>query len=253
MTLLGGAAAVWPLAARAQQPGLPVIGFLASGSADIVGPALAAFRQGLMEIGFVEGQNVTIEYRWADEVYDRLPALAADLVHRQVRVIATAGGNLPAIAAKAANSSIPIVFTTGGDPVAAGLVASFNRPGGNLTGASFFSGELGPKRLELLHEVVPAARVVAVLLNPNSTNFENQATNLQAAARSLGLQLHVVRTSTDQDVEALPSTIAQSQIGALLIGPDNFIFSRNERIASLALSTECPRSTSGGNSPLPAA
>jgi putative tryptophan/tyrosine transport system substrate-binding protein len=240
INLLGGAAA-WPMVARAQQAAMPVIGFLATGSRgsnDAV--SLPAFRRGLGEIGYVEGRNLSLEYRWADENYDRLPTLAADLVRRQVKVIATAGGFLPALAAKAATKSIPIVFSGGNDPVGAGLVASLNRPGGNATGALFLSGELGPKRLELLHQLVPTATAIAILLNPLNPNFENASKEIEAAARALGLQPHVLRASTDRDIDTVFETITRLHAGALLVGPDNFIFSRNGRIAILALSHAIP-------------
>jgi putative ABC transport system substrate-binding protein len=234
ITLLGGAVIAWSVSARAQQGAKPVIGYLGGGSSRPSDVGLAAFRQGLKETGYVEGQNVAIEYRWADFQYDRLPALAADLVRRQVTVIAAVPGNA-ALAAKAATATIPIVFNSGVDPVGTGLVASLNRPGGNLTGVFQLSVELGPKRLELLHQVVPTATVLAAVLNPTNTNVETQSRNLQAAARSLGLQLQVLHVSTDDDFDTIFATMAQSRAGALLIGPDQFLFSRNEQIAALAL------------------
>jgi putative tryptophan/tyrosine transport system substrate-binding protein len=230
---LRGGAAMLPVAARAQQQ-MPVIGYLHGGSSRPNDIGLAAFRQGLSEAGYVEGQNVGIEYRWAGVQYDRLPALADDLVRRKVTVIAAATGNA-ALAAKAATATIPIVFNTGVDPVGAGLVASLNRPGGNLTGAFQLSGELGPKRLELLHQVVPTATVLAVALNPTNINIETQSRNLQAAAQSLGLRLQVLHVSTDDDFDTIFATMAQSRAGALLIGADQFLFNRNEQIAALAL------------------
>ncbi len=241
--LLGGASAAWPLTARAQQPAMPVVGFLSTGSAGTasVAVSLNAFRQGLAEAGYVEGRNVAIEYRWADEVYARLPELFADLVRRQVSVIAATGGSVGTLfAGKATITNIPVVFSGGGDPVAAGLVASLNRPGGTLTGATFFSGELGPKRLDLLHQLVPTVTAVTFLLNPLNRNFESLSKTLGAAAGEIGLQLHVLRARTDGDIDAAFATLAQLGAGALLIGPDNFIFSRYERIAALALRFRVP-------------
>jgi putative tryptophan/tyrosine transport system substrate-binding protein len=233
ITLLGGAA-ILPVAARAQQSAMPVIRYLGGGSSRPRDAGLAAFHQGLKETGYVEGKNVAIEFRWAEGQYDRLPGLAAGLVRRGVAVIVASPG-IAALAAKAATATIPIVFNSGVDPVRAGLVASLNRPGGNLTGVTQLSVELGPKRLELLHQVVPTATVLAAVLNPTNTNAETQSRNLQAAASSLGLQLQVLHVSTDDEFDTIFATIAQSRAGALLIGPDQFLFSRNEQIAALAL------------------
>jgi putative ABC transport system substrate-binding protein len=231
LTLLGSAATAWPLPAWTQRS-MPTIGFLNSGSPAAAADLARAFRLGLSETGFTEGQNVTIEYRWAEDQNDRLPALAADLVRRQVAVIAANG---PAVVvAKAATSTIPIVFQVGVDPVQAGLVASLNRPGGNLTGMTILSGELGPKQLELLHELVPGARKLAVLLNPTgSTNAETLSRD-QEAARALGLELQVLEASRDQDFAAAFATLTQAQAGALAIGADPFFTNRSTQLAALA-------------------
>jgi ABC-type uncharacterized transport system substrate-binding protein len=232
ITLLGGAA-TWPLAAHAQQPAMPVVGVLHSASSAERARYMAAFRQGLKETGFVEGQNAAIEYRWAESQYDRLPGLAADLVLRQVAVMFA--GSLPALlAAKAATTTIPIVFAVGGDPVKDGLVASLNRPGGNITGVSLFFGELLAKRLGLLRELVPRATVVAVLLNPNNPNFEARLGNVQAAARAIGQRLHVFNANSESEIDRSFATFAQLGAGALLVGDDPFLESRRVHLISLA-------------------
>jgi putative ABC transport system substrate-binding protein len=234
---LGGAAA-WPLVARAQQPSMPVIGFLHSGSPNLYADRLRTFRQGLKEAGYVEGENVAIEYRWAENQYDRLPALAADLVRRQVAVIIA--NNPAALPAKAATTTIPIVFQVGSDPVAVGLVASLNRPGGNLTGITSLNVEIGPKRLELLRELVPTATIFALLVNPTNPNAETLSRDLQGAARSLGLQLHVLHASTELDFDTVFTTLTQLRAGGLVIGPDAFFNDRSEQLAALTVRHAVP-------------
>src|SRR5262245_18351512 len=236
---IGGVAATWPLAARAQQSAMPVIGFINAAPAQSYGPQLAAFLKGLDEKGYVDGRNVTIEYRWADGPYDRPPSLAADLVHHQVAVIA-ASTTPAALAAKAATTTIPIVFTTVGDPVQLHLVASLNRPGGNVTGVTQLNVELAPKRLELLHELVPTARVVALLVNPTNPNTETNTKELQAAARTLGLEFHVLNASTESDFDGVFARLIQLRAGGLLIGPDTLFASRSEQLAALALRHAVP-------------
>jgi putative tryptophan/tyrosine transport system substrate-binding protein len=232
ITLLGGAAA-WPIAARGQQTTTPVIGFLHSASLAERAQYVAAFRQGLKEVGFVEGQNVRIEYRWAESQYQRLPELAGDLVRRQVDVIFA--GSLPAVvAAKAATSIIPIVFTVGGDPVREGLIASLNRPGANATGVVLFFGELIEKRLELLRELVPGATAIAVLLNPNNPNAEARLAKLEAAARAVGQQIHVVRIRSEGDIDSGFAHIVGLGARAVLVVDDPFLESRRLQIITLA-------------------
>ena len=218
ITLLGAGGA-WPLAARAQQPAMPVIGFLNPASPESLPPFLRAFRQGLKDTGYVEGENLAIEYRWAEDQFDRLPALATELVRRQVAVIAATGGISSATAAKAATTTIPIVFMVGEDPVRLGLVASLARPGGNLTGINFFNAELAAKRLELLRELVPAAARVAVLVNPaNATNAETTLTDVEAAARAIGLQIQVLNASNSREIDAAFATFARDRPDALFVG-----------------------------------
>jgi putative ABC transport system substrate-binding protein len=239
ITLLGGTAFVWPLAARAQQPALPVIGFLNGASPDGYAPMAAAFRQGLKETGFVEGDNVAIEYRWANGHYDRLPGLAADLVHRAVAVIAAT--STPAnLVAKAATSTIPIVFTTGSDPVQLGLVGSLNRPGGNVTGVTQMSLEVEPKQLELAHALVPKATIVAVLVNPTDPRTETVTGVLQAAAITFGLQLNVLRASSETEIDDAFTTFIQQRAGVLVICPEAFFNSQAERLAALAIRHSLP-------------
>src|SRR6516164_4435657 len=234
ITLLGGAAAAWPLAARAQQPAMPAVGFLNGQSPRTWAPMLDAFRKGLNESGYDEGRKVAIEYRWAEGKPDRLPALAIDLVQRQVAVIVATGGSNPAIAAKAATSTIPIVFTSNDDPRKYGLVASLNRPGGNVTGVSWFSAELGPKRLALLHDLVPNVTTIALLLNPNNAETARQPAELQEAGRALGLQIIILHTLSIGDIDAAFANIVQNRIGALVVAGDSFLASRREQIMTLA-------------------
>jgi putative ABC transport system substrate-binding protein len=242
ITLLGGTVATWPLAARAQQPALPVIGFVnvASGKGGYAAPHLSAFLKGLSEAGYVDGRNVTIEYRWAEGQSDRLPAMVADLVNRQVAVIA-ATSTPAALAAKAATTTIPIVFTTTGDPVQLDLVTSLNRPGGNVTGVTQTNLEILPKRLQLLHELVPTASVIALLVNPaNPTLAEINAKELQAAARTLGLELHVLNAITERDFDGVFAKLTQLRAGGLVIGGDPFFSGRTEQLAALALHHAVP-------------
>jgi putative tryptophan/tyrosine transport system substrate-binding protein len=240
ITLLGGTAAAWPLAARAQQPTMPVIGFLGSDSPDLYADRLRAFWQGLKETGYIEGQNLAIEYRWAEGRNDRLPALATDLSRRPVAVIA-ASTTPSALALKAATATIPIVFFVAGDPVALGLVASLNHPGGNLTGTTTLTLEVGQKWLQLLHEMVPTATTFALLVNPTSPNLaEAQSLDLQKAARALGLQVHLLQASTDQDFDTVFATLVKLRAGGLVISSDSFFFTRSEQLAALAAQHAVP-------------
>jgi putative ABC transport system substrate-binding protein len=241
ITLLGGVAA-WPIAARAQQPTMPVVGFLSTDSPNRTNDIVRGFRQGLQDTGYFEDRNVAIEYQWADGQYDRLPALAADLVRRQVTVIATNGGAQAALAAKMATTTIPIVFGMGADPVPLGLVTSLNRPGGNITGISLLNQELGPKRLQLLHEMAPAATIVGLLVNPTGPDTVTQSQELQAAAPALGLELHILPASTERDFDAVFATLVRLRAGALMIGADPFLSSRSEQLAALALRNGVPAS-----------
>jgi putative tryptophan/tyrosine transport system substrate-binding protein len=229
-----GSAAAWPVVARAQQAAMPVIGFLSAQSADDdYNNYTVPFLQGLKETGYVEGQNVAVEYRWAENQIDRLPALAADLVRRRVAVI-VAGSVTVALAAKAATTTIPIVFGAGGDPVAMGLVGSLNRPGGNLTGIAILESELAPKRLQLLRELIPHAAVFGVLADPAAVPTQSAITDLQAAARTLGLQLIVVSARTDSDLETAFTVLSQQRVGAVLVGNSTFYTRRTEQLAALA-------------------
>jgi putative tryptophan/tyrosine transport system substrate-binding protein len=231
---LSGTAFALPLAARAQQTAAPVIGFLGGGSPDLVPDRLREFRRGLGESGYVEGQNVTIEYLWADGHYDRLPELAADLVRRQVSVIAALGSTAAALAAQGATTTIPIVFNIAGDPIELGLVRGLARPGGNITGVATLGTAVGPKRLELVHELVPAAMIVAGLVNPNSPLAETQSRGFQEAAHTLGLEMRLLNASTDRDLDTAFASLVQLRAGALVIGNDALFTSRTEQLASLA-------------------
>jgi putative tryptophan/tyrosine transport system substrate-binding protein len=239
ITMLGGAAA-WPFAARAQQPALPVIGFLNSSSPSGYARMVVAFRQGLNETGYIEGRNVTIEYRWAEGQNDRLPELAGDLVGRKVTVIAATTA-AAALAAKAATATIPVVFEMAGDPVQLGIIATLNRPGGNVTGVTNLNIEVAPKRLELLHEVIPAATTFALLINPsNPTLAEPTIRDIRASAHTLGVQLHVVSATTDNEIDNAFASLANLRAGGLVIGGDQFFSSRIERLASLAVRYAVP-------------
>jgi putative ABC transport system substrate-binding protein len=238
IALIGGTAAAWPIMARAQRPEIPVVAFLNGGSPDGYAPMVAAFHQGLKDTGYVEAQSVRIEYRWADGQYGRLPAMAADLVHRQVAVIVTNSPGM--LAAKAATTTIPIVFTTSGDPVELGFVASLARPGRNITGVTQLNVEVAPKRLELMHELVPTATIMAVLVNPAYPSAEIQSRGMQAAARTLGVQLHILRASNERDIEDAFATLAQLRAGAFVISSDPFFNSRAEQFAALALRHAVP-------------
>jgi putative ABC transport system substrate-binding protein len=233
ITLLGATAGAWPLAARAQQPAMPVIGYLGAQSAAAFASRIAAFRQGLGETGYAEGRNVAIEFRWAEGRHDRLPGLAADLVAHQVAVIVAPGGAPAAIAAKSATTSIPIVFEMGADPIAIGLVASLNRPGGNLTGVSSLNVEVTPKRLEILHEAIPTGAVVAILLNPTSPTADSQLKQLQEAARTLALQLHILHASTEGDFDKVFATLLQLRPKGLVVASDTFFATHSEQLAAL--------------------
>jgi putative ABC transport system substrate-binding protein len=240
ITLLGGTAATWPLAARAQQRAMPVIGFLSSTSPQVYAARLPAFAQGLKEEGYIEGQNVAIDYRWAGDRDDRLPVLAAELVHRQVTVIA-AGGTPASVAAKAATATIPIVFETASDPVTLGLVVSLNRPGGNLTGVTNLNVEVAQKRLELLRELLPAATIIAVLVDPSAPALTEQfMRGMQAAAPALGMQLDVLHASSDRDLDTVFADLSQLRADALIIGPYLFFTSRMEQLGALSLRHAVP-------------
>ena len=238
--MLLAAAAARPLAARAQQSAMPVIGLLGATSAQGYAGQLAAFRRGLADAGFSEGRDVVIEYRWAEDQYERLPALAADLVRHRVAVIATIGGNAASLVAKAATTTIPVVFHGSIDPVEAGFVASFNRPGGNMTGVVTLNIDTGQKRLELMHEILPSASTIGLLLNPINPIAETQAKDLQVAANKLGVSLHVLHASTEPEFEPAFAALTQLRAGGLVIGTDGFLVSRSEQLAALTLRHALP-------------
>jgi putative tryptophan/tyrosine transport system substrate-binding protein len=240
ITLLGGAAVAWPFAARAQQPVMPVIGFLNGQSVGTYAYLVAAFQSGLNETGYVEGRNLAIEYRWAEGRDDRLPEMAADLVRRQVAVIMTGGTPASSLAAKAATSTIPIVFTTGADPVKLGLVASFNRPGGNVTGISFLVNQLVAKRLELLHELLPNVTPISALMNLRYPNADAIRKDLENAARAINLNLNILNASSESEIDAAFKTIAQERAGALFVGSDPFFNSNRKMIVALAANYAIP-------------
>jgi len=241
IALLGGAAAAWPLAARAQQPEMPVLGVLSAEWPDLFTERLRAFRDGLKEAGYVEGRNLAIEYRWAEGQNDRLPALAADLVRRQVTVIVAAGTTPGALALKAATSTIPVVFYIGADPIEVGLVTSLSRPGGNLTGVVTLNVEVAAKRLELLHELVPSATVVALLVNPTNPALAATITrDLQTAAQTLRLELHILHASSEREIDTAFATLVRLRAGALVIGADALFNSRSDQLAALTLRHSVP-------------
>ena len=239
ITLIGGAA-TWPLAARAQQPAMPVIGFMSARSPEDSAHLVAAFRRGLGESGFIEGQNVAIEFRWAHGQYDRLPALADELVRRQVNVLVAVGGEPSPLAAKRATSTIPIVFGVGSDPVSIGLVESFSRPGGNVTGVTLMTALMEPKRLGLLRELVPGALLVGVLLNPVFPPAARQLQELEQAARTIGQRLVVTKASTDEELNAAFAVLVQERIGALLVAADPYFDTRRDRIIAVAAQHRLP-------------
>ena len=232
ISALGGLAA-WPLSARAQQPAMPIVGYLNSTSPGGSAPLVAAFRAGLGETGYVEGQNVQIKFRWAEGQYDRLPELASDLVRRKVDVIATSGGDRSAVAAKSTTQTIPIVSVIGGDPVADGLITNLARPGGNLTGVSFLTTELMPKRLELLAELVPGAKLIALLLNPSSPNVERVTRSMQEAAQTKGVKLYILKATRESEIDSAFDAIAGLHIGALVVAADPFYNSRAQQFVEL--------------------
>ena len=240
ITLLGGAVTAWPLGVGAQQAAMPVIGFLGGGSPDAFAHVVDAFRQGLYETGFAEGQNVTIEYRWAEGQYDRLPALVADLIRQKPAVIVATGGDVGVRAAKKAATAIPIVFTSGSDPVAAGFVSSLNRPGGNVTGVSLFVSVLEVKKLDLLRELVPTAAVIGFLVNPNNPRADVDTADMQAAARALGKLLLILKADGEHDFDAVFTNLAQQRVDALVVHTEPFFLSRRDHLVELAARYSIP-------------
>ena len=240
IALLGGTAAAWPLAARAQQPAMPVIGFMSGRAPQDSAHLVSAFRQGLAETGFVEGQTVTIEFRWANGDYDRLPALAADLVSRKVAVLVGVGGDVSALAAKKATATIPVVFGMGADPVKAGLVASFNRPGGNATGFTLLTSEMESKRLGLLREIVPAVQLIGILVNPKFPSSSQELNDLELAAKGIGQRLFVASANDDAELDAALTSLGQQRVGALLVTAAPFFDTRLERIVGFAAQNRLP-------------
>jgi putative tryptophan/tyrosine transport system substrate-binding protein len=239
ITLIGGAVA-WPLAARAQQPAVPVIGFLHSLSPEVFAPFLAAFREGLSEAGFIDGQNMRIDFRWAEGQYDRLPAMAKELVGQQVALIVAGGGDRPALAAKAATTTIPIVFTGSDDPVGFGLVTSLNRPGGNVTGVSLFTSELEVKKFALLRELAPTIPRIVMLVNPNNPTAEPNVRDVEAAARAVGQRIDVLRAGSEREIDSAFRTMVAQRADALLVAHDPFLFGRREQLVALAAYTAIP-------------
>ena len=246
ITLLGGAAAAWPLAARTQQPAMPVIGFLSGYAAESFAPETkpyaAAFRRGLSETGYSDGHNVAIEYRWAENQPSRLPVLAAELVRRKVTVIVATGGTAAALAAKGATATIPIVFTGGSDPVAIGLVASLNRPGGNVTGVTFLASVLAAKRLDLLNELAPRASLIGLLVNPDNPNAPSETRDMQAATRAIGKQSVLVRASTDHELDVAFASLVEQRANALVVAADTFFVSRRDQLVALSARYAIPAS-----------
>ena len=240
ITLLGGSAITWPLAARAQQPAPPVVGFLGSGSLQSDAFRLAAVQQGLTESGYVEGRNVAFEYRWAEDHYERLPALAAELVRRGIAVLISIGGNTSAVAAKSSTATIPVVFATGSDPIKLGLVTSLNRPGGNVTGVNFLTEMLVAKQFEVLYETIPRTPLIGFLVNPTNANAEADTKNVLAAAESLGQKLVVVQAQTDSELEAAFVALVRQRAGALMVMGDAFFLSRRNKLVELAARQAIP-------------
>ena len=240
ITLIGSMVVAWPLAAAAQQPALPVVGFLGAGSRESDAYRAAAVRKGLIEAGFVEGRNVAFEYRWAEDQYERLPALAVDLVRREVAVLVAIGGITSAIAAKSATATIPVVFEIGGDPIGMGLVSSLNRPGGNITGVSFLTGTLVAKQFEILHETVPMTALIGFLVNPTNPDADNETKSARAAAGSVGQKIAIVQARKDSELETAFATLVQQRAGALVICADPFFNNQRDKLVELAARQKVP-------------